>query len=70
MEYGATPIEYRDMVIMAEDILRLREDTMQLFYETIEETDDEVLEHLYNKQKEKSKELENKRVKKHGRQSV
>lgn len=54
MEYGALPVEYRDMVTMAEKILLLKEDTMQLFYETMEEVDDEVLEYLYKKQKENS----------------
>ena len=68
-EYGPDPIEFTDMVVFAKDVLELPKPLHQLFYRTIEETDEEVRAYLFQQTNDKLEALknENKLGKKHGR---
>ncbi len=48
-EAGPKAISYQDMVILADDILRLRPVSRDVYFQTIEATDSEVLEFLFNR---------------------
>lgn len=56
-ETGPSPIQYTDMVIMSDKILRLPESLRGVFFHAIEDTDASVLNFLYQQQAGKLEEF-------------